>query len=351
MDSIKKKLILETGDIFYGKGFGAQRNTLGEVVFHTGATGYQEIITNPAYCGQIVCMTYPLIGNYGINRDDYEGIRSNIGGLIVKEICDFPSNFRSEMTLNEFFKANNLSGIYDIDTRKLTKIIRDKGILKGKITDADTDEQTVINELKNSSVKNQVEQTSTKNAYINPNKGTRIVVLDLGTKLSIIRELAERDCHTTIVPHDTTFAEILALKPDGVVISSGGGSPSDIPHAVETTKHLLGKLPILGINLGHLVFGLASGAKLSQLKAGHHGGTPVLDVNTKKVLITDQNHSYILDTESLKHTDLEETFIALNDGTNQGIRHKTLPCFSVQFHPESKEGKFIFDEFLTLINK
>lgn len=350
---MNKKLILESGDIFHGKGFGANKNIGGEIVFHTGMTGYQEIISDPTYCEQIVCMTYPLIGNYGINRDDYESIKPSIKGLIVKELCDFPSNFRSQITLNEFFQKKNISGIYGIDTRRLTRILRDKGILKGKIVDENTDEQSVIAELKSTTIPtDQIEKVSTKTPYANPDRGLKVVIIDFGTKLSIIRELSQRNCDITVVPHNTSAEEILLMNPDGILLSSGPGNPENIPNSIDTIKELLNKVPILGINLGHLLLGIACGAKSYKLKTGIHGGCPVIDLSSKRILLTSQNQNFAISRESLKDTELEETFKTLNH-INQGVKHKKLPCFSVQFHPEASPGpeetNFIFDDFISMM--
>ena len=354
---MNKKLILESGEVFYGEGFGANLDTAGEVVFNTGMTGYQELISDPSYCGQLVCMTYPLIGNYGINRDDYESMEPAMKGLIVKELCDFPSNFRSQMSLDEFFQKKKLSGISGIDTRKLTRIIRQYGVLKGKIVDASADDQQIIQELKNTSFPiNQVEQVSTKTSYASPGRGFKVVLVDFGSKLGIIRELSFRDCDITVVSQDTTAEEILMMNPDGIMLSNGPGDPEDVKGASEMINGLLGKVPIFGICLGHQLIGLACGAKTYKLKFGHRGGNhPVLDVRTNKVSITSQNHGYAIDEESLKNTDLEVTHIALNDRTNEGVRHKKYPCFSVQYHPEASPGpedaNYLFDDFIKMMEE
>ncbi len=352
---MKKKLILESGEVFYGTGFGAEQDTAGEVVFNTGMTGYQELISDPSYCGQIVCMTYPLIGNYGINRDDYESIEPAIKGLIVKELCDLPSNFRTQITLDELFKKKNLSGISGIDTRRLTRILRSKGVEKGKIVNADADEKAVIEELKSTTFPtNQVEQVSTKTSYASPGRGFKVVLVDFGSKLGIIRELSQRNCDIIVVSHDTTAEEILLMDPDGIMLSNGPGDPEDNAEALIMIQKLLGKVPIFGICLGHQLIGLACGAKTYKLKFGHRGGNhPVLDLEKNKVAITSQNHGYAIDQESLKNTDLIETHIALNDRTNEGVKHKIHPCFSVQYHPEASPGpedaNYLFDNFIELM--
>lgn len=354
---MKKKLILESGEVFVGKGFGALQGCEGEVVFNTGMTGYQELLSDPSYSGQIVTMTYPLIGNYGINRDDFESIEPAIKGLVVKELCDYPSNFRSQMSLDELLKSKNIVGIEGIDTRRLTRLIRDKGTVKGKIVEMERDEKEVVEELRSLELPlDSVAKVSTKTAYAAPGRGHKVVLVDFGSKLGIIRELSQRDCDIIVVSQDTTAEEILLLHPDGVMLSNGPGDPTSVEGASEMIRGILGKVPIFGICLGHQLISIACGAKTFKLKFGHRGGNhPVLDLERNKVAITSQNHGYAVDSKSLESTDLVETHIALNDRTNEGVRHKVHPCFSVQYHPEASPGpedaNYLFDEFITLMEE
>ena len=352
---MKKKLILEDGTIFIGEAFGSETSSTGEVVFNTGMTGYQEILSDPSYCGQIVTLTYPLIGNYGINRDDFESITPAINGFIVKEVTDFPSNWRSENSVDDYLKMKNISGIAGIDTRKLTRIIRKHGTLKGALCHMSENDQEVLERLRAIEIRHdQVKQVSTKTAYPSPDRGRRIVVVDFGMKHGILRELNQRGCDVIVVPYNTTATEILQLSPDGIMLTNGPGDPKDVPEAIEMIKDVLGKVPLFGICLGHQLFALACGADTVRLKFGHRGSNhPVKDLTTGKVALTSQNHGFSVDDESIKNTRLEVTHIALNDGTIEGLKHKDFSAFTVQYHPEASPGpedaNYLFDQFLEMI--
>ncbi|KPH77163.1 MULTISPECIES: carbamoyl phosphate synthase small subunit [Bacillaceae] len=353
----KRQLVLEDGSFFIGDGFGSECTQSGEIVFNTGMTGYQEVITDPSYCGQIVTMTYPLVGNYGINRDDFETITPFIHGLVVKEVSTYPSNFRNEESLDHFLKANNIPGITGVDTRKLTKIIRKYGTMKAKISDMGKSIEEIVNELKDTSFPtDQVKQTSTIKPYVVPGRGMRVVMVDFGAKHGILRELTKRDCHITVVPYNYSAENILRLKPDGIMLTNGPGNPKDVPEAIEMIKQVIGKIPIFGICLGHQLLALANGADTEKLKFGHRGANhPVKDILKNKTYLTSQNHSYAVRAASLEGTGLELTQIALNDNTVEGIKHSLYPAFSVQYHPEASPGpedtNYLFDEFLNMMQE
>ncbi len=354
---MKKQLILEDGTIFTGEGFGSNKDITGEVVFTTGMTGYQETLSDPSFCGQIVTFTYPLIGNYGINRDDFETIQPAVKALVVKEAADFPSNFRSEFSIDEYLKMKDIPAISGIDTRKLTRIIRKYGALKGAIVSADANAEEVVHRLQATVLPtDQVAQVSTKSAYPSPGRGFRVVLMDFGMKHGILRELNNRDCDVTVVPHDTTGEQIMQFKPDGIMLTNGPGDPKDVPYAIETVKYLIGKVPVFGICLGHQLFALASGADTFKLKFGHRGSNhPVKDLETGRTALTSQNHGYAVDEETIKNTDLKVTHLALNDGTVEGLAHKTYPAFTVQYHPEASPGpeddNILFDRFIDMMKK
>ena len=357
MYSLDKQLVLEDGSVYKGYGIGADIEMAGEVVFNTAMTGYQETLSDPSYNGQIITFTYPLIGNYGINRDDYETINPSIKGIVTREICRKPSNFRKEFTLDEVLKDLNIPGISGIDTRSLTKKIREHGTIKGIITGIEKDAQKVAESLrKNNLPTNQIEQVSTKKAFLSSGLGRRVVLIDLGMKSGIMRELNLRGCDIIVMPHDASAKEILRQKPDGIMLSNGPGDPVDVPETISTIKDLIGKVPIFGICMGHQLISLACGAKTYKLKFGHRGANqPVKNLITGKVDITAQNHGYAVDIDSLKDTDLELTHIAVNDGTCEGVRHKKYSVFSVQYHPEASPGphdpNYLFDQFIENMKK
>jgi carbamoyl-phosphate synthase small subunit len=344
------RLLLEDGTLLSGVSFGADGASMGEVVFNTSMTGYQEILTDPSYCGQIVCMTYPLIGNYGISRDDNESLRPWAHGFIVREYAEFASNWRDESPLGEFLKEYGIIGIAGIDTRMLTRKLRLHGTMKGVITTGDETLDELRDRLKLPLMRDQVARVSTKSIHIAPSFGKRVVLMDFGAKHNIQRELVERHCEVITVPYNTTAEEILRFKPDGVMLSNGPGDPKDVPEAILTIQKLLGKVPIFGICLGHQLLALACGADTVKLKFGHRGGNhPVKELATGRTVITSQNHGYAVDPESVQGTELEISHIALNDGTVEGLVHKSLPAFSVQYHPESAPGPldsgYLFDRF------
>ncbi|WP_164669076.1 carbamoyl phosphate synthase small subunit [Virgibacillus doumboii] len=353
----ERQLILEDGTVFKGKGFGSDVNLTGEIVFNTGMTGYQEVISDPSYCGQIVTMTYPLVGNYGINRDDFETVTPFIHGFVVKELCEQPSNFRSDETLDEYLKANNIPGISGIDTRKLTKIIRKNGTMKAMITDADDSFDEHFEKVKNLPYQtNQVKMTSAVKPYVVPGRGMRIVLVDFGMKHGILRELTKRNCHVTVVPYNYSAEYILRLKPDGIMLTNGPGDPKDVPESIEMIKTVLGQIPLFGICLGHQLLALACGGDTEKMKFGHRGANhPVKDLEKNKTYMTSQNHSYAVTHDSLAHTDLVITQQALNDDSVEGVRHTFYPAFSVQYHPESSPGpedtNHLFDAFLQMITE
>jgi len=352
---MKGKLILDDGTIFAGDAIGIEGEKMGEVVFNTSMTGYQEVISDPSYYGQIVVMTYPLIGNYGLNRDDYEARAPHLFGLIVRESVEFPSNWRSEKNLKTVLKENNILGLAGIDTRMLTKKIRENGTLKGIITTYDTPIPLLLERLKEDLPKDHVAQVSTKMSFHIPNRGKKIVVIDFGEKNGIIRELIKRSCDVVVVPYNTDFTEIKKINPDGVILSNGPGDPKDIPEVLPTIKLIEETYPLFGICLGHQLFALANGGDTQKLKFGHRGGNhPVKELGTNRVFITAQNHGFQVTKDSLSNTELELTHISLNDGSVEGIRHKNYKAFSVQYHPEAAPGPYdstyLFDQFLAMID-
>ena len=352
MENFNKKIVLEDGEEYLGYGFGADVESICEIVFNTSMVGYQEIVSDSSYANQIAVMTYPLIGNYGITDEDYETKQPSIGGLIVRDYNDIPSNFRYTKTLSEYLEENNIPGVYGLDTRKLTRSIRDKGTRKAIITNIDTTKEDALKKLKKYEMpKNNLSKVSCKKKWYSrtANAKYNIIVVDCGVKLSIIKSLNKKGCNVTVVPYDTTNQKIEELKPDGIIISNGPGNPEEAEEVIETVKKLRGKYPIFGIGLGHQIISLAYGAKIDKLKFGHRGGNyPVLNLETGKIEITTQNHSYVLDEASLKKTKLEITHKNVLDNTAEGVEYKKDKIFGVQYYPD--ENNYLFDKFIDLMN-
>ncbi|KZS47748.1 carbamoyl phosphate synthase small subunit [Paenibacillus glucanolyticus] len=354
---MQARLLLEDGTLFSGKSFGADAEMTGEVVFNTGITGYQEVLSDPSYCGQIVTMTYPLIGNYGITRDDFESIRPFVHGFVVRRHEPVPSNWRAEYSVDSLLKEYGIPGISEIDTRMLTRIIRHYGTMKGILTTSNKPVEELKEMLGDTTIaelRNQVASTSTPQMFTSPGSKERIVLVDFGAKSGILRELTSRGCDVIVVPHDTTADEIRRLHPDGIQLSNGPGDPKDVPYAVDMVKQLLGEYPIFGICLGHQLFALAAGADTEKLKFGHRGGNhPVKELASGRCYITSQNHGFTVNEDSVKGTELEVTHINNNDKTIEGLKHSKFPAFSVQYHPEAAPGphdsSYLFDQFLEMI--
>ena len=359
--SVKAILVLEDGRTFNGASFGAGGETFGEMVFNTSMSGYQEILTDPSYAGQIVCMTYPLIGNYGVNEEDVESRRPWVEGFVVREASRIASNFRSTETLDAYLKRHNIVGIEHIDTRALVRHIRDKGAMRSAISTVDLDPKSLLNKVLSSPEMHNRELASTVTVdaiYDYPAAGSEkfhIVAYDFGVKTNSLREFAKFGCRVTVVPAETTADQTLALKPDGIFLSNGPGDPASMTDVVEEIKKLTtSQTPIFGICLGHQLLGEAFGGTTYKLKFGHRGGNqPIKDLTTGKIEITAHNHGFAVAADSLP-SDVEVTHINLNDKTVAGLRHKTLPIFSVQYHPESAPGphdsEYLFERFIELMN-
>ena len=370
---MKAILLLEDGTVFEGENFGAQGEVFGEVVFNTSISGYQEIITDPSYKGQIVMMTYPLIGNYGVNEEDVESLRPWLEGFIVKELSAIRSNWRSTMSLDEYLKKHNILGIQGIDTRALTRHLRIKGAQQGVISVKDFDTDSLMKKLKASPRLigvDLVKEVTCQVPYDWSNgirlpacrqgreygRRYKVVVLDCGVKFNILRNLNKAGCKVKVVPAETSAAEILKLKPDGLLLSNGPGDPEAVTYVIETARRLLGKLPIFGICLGHQILGLALGGKTYKLKFGHHGANhPVKDLKTGKVVITSQNHGFNVNMKSIPDKNVVMTHMNLYDHTAEGLEHKKLRFFSVQYHPEAGPGPrdagYLFERFVKTMKK
>lgn len=347
-------LTLEDGTVFTGTAFGMKSDVEGEVVFNTGMTGYQEILTDPSYTGQIVTMTYPLIGNYGVNPDDLESARPQVKAFIVRELCDEPSNWRSEGRLEEYLIKNHIGGIQGIDTRALTRRIREKGTMRGILTQ-EMPLQAQIDSMKKYKIELPVDKVTCEKEYSEGQGRRKIAVLDYGLKRNILRSLLKQDCKVTVFPARTPSDRILSGGFDGIMLTNGPGDPKDNTEVIENLKKLVGKLPIFGICLGHQLLALASGADTQKLKYGHRGSNhPVKDLLKDRVYITSQNHGYTIVEENLPGN-MVVSHRNWNDGTIEGIRYKDAPVFSVQFHPEASPGPedtaYLFIEFMNMIDK
>ncbi|WP_163468914.1 carbamoyl phosphate synthase small subunit [Fusobacterium sp. IOR10] len=347
---MKGKLILENGNVFEGKIFGELGDTVGEIVFNTGMTGYQELLTDPSYCGQIVVMTYPMIGNYGINLEDMESDRSYLKGFIIKEDAKLPNNFRCEMTLDGFLRQNNIVAFKGVDTRQLVKIIREEGAMKAIITAEDLTEKELSEKFNNFNNSKAVTKVSTKEIYEIKGSGKKIGVMDFGIKRNILRNFQKRNCNLIVFPWDTKAEEILKYDLDGLFLSNGPGDPTDLNNVIFEIKKIVGKLPIAGICLGQQLIALALGGSTAKLKYGHRGcNHPVKDLERNRIYITSQNHGYVVDKvpDSMK-----VTHINLNDNSIEGLKSDKLHIMSVQYHPEGcpgpEDNNYLFDDFLKL---
>ncbi|PSH05286.1 MAG: carbamoyl phosphate synthase small subunit [Acidobacteria bacterium] len=384
-------LALEDGRVFRGKGYGARVERTGEVVFNTSITGYQEIFTDPSYAGQIVVLTNPEIGNYGTNSDDEEAVKPYIEGLIVREFSPYASSYRSHQVTDEYLERHKVPVLSDVDTRALVRHLRDRGVMRGVISTSETDVQKLVEKAKATPTIDGMDLAkvvSTKESYqwtkgdveeriiIAPHPSARqlsvitaepaavpdpamrkkVVAFDYGIKHNILRRLVSSGCDVTVVPAQTSAEDVLALQPNGIFLSNGPGDPDAVVYAQKTIRQLAGRIPIFGICLGHQLIGLALEGKTYKLKFGHHGGNhPVKHLKTGKVEITAHNHNYAVDPDSLKQSEVELTHVDLNDNTLEGLRHRTYPLFSVQYHPEAAPGPhdshYLFDDFVKMMKE
>lgn len=355
-------LCLEDGKVFRGRAFGSLQEAFGEVVFNTSMTGYQEVLTDPSYAGQIVTMTQPQIGNYGTNSEDCESRRPFVRGFVVRECSPIYSNWRGESTLNDYLEQHGIAGISEIDTRALVRHIRSRGAMRGVISRQDGDLEALLQrilgqpEMKGSDF---VKEVTTDRAYDYSSDAAvdfHVVALDYGIKTNILRCLSSRACRLTVVPARTPAQDVLDLSPDGVFLSNGPGDPEPLDYAVDNIGKLLGRVPVFGICLGHQLLARALGGSTFKMKFGHRGGNqPVKNLITKRVEITSHNHGFAVDPESLNQREIQPTHLNLNDQTLEGLRHRYLPAFSVQYHPEASPGPhdslYLFDDFIQLMKQ
>ena len=371
------KLVLENGVVFTGQSFGAEGEVFGEVVFNTSMSGYQEVFTDPSYRRQIVTLTYPLIGNYGINPDDLESAKPQVAAVVVRENSPIPSNFRAQESLSAWLKRHGIPAIEGIDTRQLTKMLRSEGAMRGILSTADLDESSLLRKVKGSPGMNGMDlatevtcpepyswNDTDPTPFVLEPRGSKlgddprfhVVAYDFGVKRNILRRLVSYGCRVTVVPAATPAADALALHPDGIFLSNGPGDPAAVRASIRVIKDLIGQKPVFGICLGHQLLALALGGRTYKLKFGHRGGNhPVKNLLTGVIEITSQNHGFAVDPDSLDPAVLEVTHINLYDGTNEGFRHRTLPVFSVQYHPEASPGPhdsdYLFDDFMTMMER
>ncbi len=352
MKPFTKKLVLENGKEFPGHGFGSNRVSVCELVFNTSMVGYQEIVSDPTYTDQIVVMSYPLMGNYGFTDEDYESKFAMIGGMVVRECCDAPSNFRYTKTLNEVFEEQDIPGISGVDTRMITRIIRNEGTQKAAIVDVDMPLEEVMQLIKGSELRHdQVERISCKKRWFSrtPNHKWDVVAIDCGIKYSFVRQLNMNGCNVTIVPYNSTAEEIMAFNPDGIFVSNGPGNPEDVDVVIKAVNELKGKLPIFGVGLGHQIIAMAYGAKSDKLKFGHNGANhPVKCLDTDQLEIVAQNHNYAVNEASLANTTLTVTHRNLLDNTIEGMESIHDKVFSVQYQPDST---YLFEKFIKLMEE
>jgi carbamoyl-phosphate synthase small subunit len=374
-ENLKAKLALENGTLFTGEAFGAPGEVAGEVVFNTSITGYQEIFTDPSYCGQIVTLTYPLIGNYGVNGDDLESARPQVSGVIVRESALLFSNFRARTSLSDWLREHNVMAIEGLDTRMLTRMLRTDGALRGVISTVDTDDSSLLHKVSASPLMrgldlatkvtcekpyswDETDTTPFALGHVSPESRSlprfKVVAYDYGIKRNILRRLVLYGCIVTVVPAGFPAGDVIAMKPDGVFLSNGPGDPSAVGVAIRNISALVGKIPIFGICLGHQLLALALGGKTYKLKFGHRGGNhPVKNLLTGKIEITSQNHGFAVDPGSLDPSRVEITHVNLYDQTNEGFRHRELPLFSVQYHPEASPGPhdsdYLFGDFISMM--
>lgn len=349
---MKRYLVLEDGSIFEGTAIGSDEFKTGELIFTNAMSGYQEMLTDSAYCGQIVVCTYPMIGNVGINRDDFESMIPTLYGLVVSECCEAGSNFRCDQSLNEFMKQKQIPGIAGVDTRSIVRKIRDEGVMKAVFCDDESQLTACVDRLKHTEEEKRLSvKVTTPRPFPIPNRGQKLILVDFGCKYGVIRELSERDCDVLVVPCTSSIEEIMASRPEGIVLSSGPGNPADCTEAIEMIKACQ-DTPMLGIGLGAEVMALAAGMKVKKMKTGHHGSSiPVRNLKDGRIQFTSQNHGYEIDKEV--PADCEITYTALNDGSVEGFKYKQQMgvCFNLEGAPGNSECSDVFDEFLNLLKE